>query len=87
MVRPNLVGDTLLLGPTSLVDDLKDNATRSSSLEFQSQLWDLNQDELRVRNRSNMGYLIMVEDKPWNTRSTPSGCAVMAMNLSKRNVE
>ena len=36
MGRTNLVGDTWLLGPKSLVDDMKDNATGSSTLEVQS---------------------------------------------------
>ena len=55
MGRPNLVGDTLLLGPTSFVDDLKDNVTGGSTLEVQSKLWTLNQDTIRVRNISNTG--------------------------------
>ena len=51
MVRPKLVGDTLILGPTSLVGDLKDNATGSSTLEVQSHLLKLNKDTLRVHNK------------------------------------
>ena len=44
-----------LLGPTHLVNILKDNATRSSTLEVQIQLWDLNQNALCMRNISKMG--------------------------------
>ena len=55
MGRPNLVGDTLLLGPTRLVDDLKDNETGISILEVQSQHWKLNQYALCVHNISKMG--------------------------------
>ena len=83
--RPNLVGYTLLLGPTSLVNDLKDNANKSSTLEVHSQIWKFKQDALRVRNRSNMAYLIIIKYQHWKTRSTPSGCALMMMTLSKRN--
>ena len=53
---PNLVVDTLLLGPTSLVDAMKDNTTGSSTLEVQSQLWKLKQGAICVGNRSKMGY-------------------------------
>ena len=49
MDRPDLVGDTLLLGPTGLVDDMKDNATRISTLEVQIRLWKLNHDALRMQ--------------------------------------
>ena len=55
MGRPNLVGDTLLPSSTILVDGLKDNVARSSTLEVQNQLWKLNQDVLCVRNIPNMG--------------------------------
>ena len=73
------------LGPISLEDNLKNNATRSSTLKVQNQLWNLNQDALRVRNISKMGSLSLVESQDCNTRSTPSGCAFMMMKLSKRN--
>ena len=79
MYHHNLVRDTLLLVLTSLVDDMKDNKTGSSTLGFQSQLWKLNQDALRVRNIYKMGYLSLAEYQHLNTGSKPSEYVFMTM--------
>ena len=84
MGRFKLVGDTLLLSPTILVDDMKDNDTRTSTVEVQIQIWKLNQDALFVRNRPKMGTWSLVKDQHQNTIITPSGCAAMNMTLLKK---